>query len=201
MSELAKSQKNTLNEITNQSASKKKKLFDEELNIQSELSIKGIRIEDPVLDVKKVFALPSRYKRRKQEGNCSPDSDFSKNSMTSGYDIEKTIRQNTEFENNFISNISCFYSNVSELHMEKFNEPELLFKEIQNIQPTQVMQEFNLSFKEKTNSDFEYMEFGKENDANASHYEETFESAYNGNAAIRAAQPYVAPPFAKIFNE
>ena len=67
MSELAKSQESSCKDLFAYSARKQKRLLCQERGLQSELLQKGIDIDDPALDVHKVFALPMRHKRYKQD--------------------------------------------------------------------------------------------------------------------------------------
>ena len=206
MSELTKSQLSAYYNVLNQSSNKKKRLHDEERHIQSELTRKGIEVEDPVLDVKKVFALPVRYKRRKHETNkeSATDSlsDFSKNTLSCADLTEENKEDFVKLED--ISPFSavevnenaepCFSCDEEVMRPTKFNEPELLFREIQNIQALQI-QECIGSKENGTNFD-NCFEVDKENGqamlGDLSEFEDLSDTAH---------APYVAPPFARVFSE
>jgi len=233
LSELTKNQLEKCAEIGCTSSSKKKRLFDNERLIQSELTKKEIDIENPGLDVNRVFMLPTKYKRRKHENESGinnrmsdPISDFSKShdDFTEIYEKNNITEEMIQCEkvtgveikeNNYEESkgMSDFTSNDENFTYTKYAEPEILFREIQNMQVQQPFAMSDQCMKVPKNNEYFYNEpfnfaqeiskpdlipflsekdLGKENDIN-------FEDENMNENEAQA--PYIAPPFARVFSD
>ncbi len=180
MSELSREQAEVCRRMLHKSAHKRLKLLDHENLTRSELCGKGIEVENPVFDVKKVFALPARYKRRRERND--PVSDFSCAPKSSQQPMENPA---VEITVDSTTEVACPAAEA-ENGNSKFAESELLFREIGNIQTGQ--EPLIQCGKEELELD---LELDKENRGG----EEFMELDANAQA------PYVAPSFAKVFSE
>lgn len=206
LSELAKTQHNDFDWMVSQSSSKKKQLLDEERLIQSELSKKGIDVENPVLDISSVFVMPSKCKRRKREREsmgakfCGDPSDFLLQEDPQAVSMfEVSSEDKLSFPDIPKSLHDC------SIHEMSYTEPEILFKEINNLG---AVGEFHVKELEKEKGMYESdglsfsqerckgelkVDLGdKENELLI--YDDPMETGEN-----RA--PYVPPPFAKVFGD
>ena len=127
LSELSKNQNDAYLEMVWQSSSKKKKLFEEEWQIKSELIRKGVEIDNPVLDVKKVFVLPEKHKRKKNDREniraSDPISEFSRTSI-----CNPAVTSDSQEVSIFESLESCEGSKESQI------EEEMISREIKRSQ-------------------------------------------------------------------
>ncbi len=206
MSELSKGQSDAYNRLVHGSAHKKRKLLDDETSIKSALTEKGIEVENPVFDVRKVFTLPVRYRRRRPNEDKGTVSEFSCNTQSAPSAEDGSCPLGVPFD---ISpklpgpeNVGCEEHPLA----EKFAEPELLFREIRNIQQTcQTAQETELTpmqcggCKEGFGDAFENFAGGIE----ACELDKENNEMGRGEELLELSgqTPYVAPSFARVFSE
>jgi hypothetical protein len=133
MSELAKFQESLYYKLEVQSSNKKRRLMEEEKEIQTELSDKGIEIENSNCDISKVFSLPIRQKAQKQKENQSPLIVLKQEPI---HEHDKEIIRAINFAEE--DKIDCFREvedfNYEEELINNGNECGLIFKDIQNTQ-------------------------------------------------------------------
>ena len=204
LSELSKKQEDEFNHLVSLSSSKKRKLFERETHVQSELSQKGIDLENPILDIGKVFALPSKSKRRKHDtGNfisklSQESSDFlpqENSQMVSMFDPEKDDKLPfSEIDRNLQVNDEVSYL-----------EPETLFKEINTLN---IVTELDIkeSIKEKSydyndEKSFTHEMYKSDSKSDISNKENDSLMEEDLSETNENRVPYVPPPFAKVFAE
>lgn len=185
LSELGKIQQAAFKRLLSCSSIKQKELKQEESVLQSELAKKRINMEDPLFDIKNVFILPSRCKRKKYEHKSSEQG---KGEDVIGKEIQ---------------NISMFSTEAVELKKEAFEElnkneaniedilylePEMFFREIDNLECMDLtLRELG---KEEFNDDFILEEEIDQED------EKENELLFEENSS---KAPYVPPLFGRAF--
>jgi len=187
LSELAKSQHNDFDLILSQSCNKKNLLLDEEKQIKSELSKKDIEIENPILDIKSIFTVPSKPKKRRRE------NEFILLKLHSDNDYVMQEQAVSMFEIESAESIS-FDEILKSTQELSHNEPETLFKEINNInfEGKEYCESDGLSFtQERSKSELKSELCDKENELLGDEFMEVEETR----------TPYIPPSFAKVFGD
>jgi len=184
LSKLGKAQETEFDKILSQSSSKQEALKQEENLILTELTRKRVNIEDPSLEVRSVFMLPSKSKRKKWENKSIEQSrEVSKNM------IAEELQSVSMFTTEVVEVKKQVYEESSKngINMEEilYFEPEILFREIDNLEC------IDMSMKELIkNEDFNFPEeiFQQNDKENEVFIEDSIE-------------PYIPPPFARVFRD
>jgi len=195
LSELAKTQHNDFDWMVSQSSSKKRQLLDEERQIKSELTKKGIDIENPILDVLSVFTMPSKCKRRKKgRENMLPKMD---NDLL----LEEEPQPISMFE--IVSEDKLSFAEMPKSIQDcslseemSYTEPEMLFREINNLSS---LTEFQMKEIEKDNDSFSQYKNEVKIDLNDKENELLIGDDLMDTGENRA--PYIPPSFAKVFGD
>lgn len=169
MSDLAKFQESLYYKLEAQSSNKKRRLMEEENEIQTELNDKGIDIENTNCDISKVFSLPVRQKTQKQKENPSPLIVLKQEQLQENdNEIIKAINflEEDKIETPFREVVDfCCEEDIS----NNANDCGLIFKDIHNIQSynedtLKSTPQQKLNFLEKLNVEEKENEIFKQDD-------------------------------------
>ena len=201
LSELSKKQQDEFTQMISQSSNRKSQLNEKEIKVKSDLSLKGIDLENPILDIEQIFDLPSKSKRRRHDMG-SIISKLSQNSSVIPPQENSQIISMFDPEKSDRSLLSEIDRNLQENDEALSIMPETLFKEISNLnlmtdlevketKPSRENDEMSFT-EEMYKSDSKSYICDKENDS-------FMDDDLGEVNEIRP--PYVPPSFAKVFGE